>query len=348
MNSFDDDALNYENAERMFRKKSKENVEKKFRSTRSNVYKKAMLCSIVVLCVVYFLLPISKVNSISIQGNHYLSDNYIKQKSGLSLNSRMFFSIPMWIESTLKSDPLIEKVSVEWKRDNVIELQIEEKKVIGYRYDDDSPEILFADGSTTELTSDYLDIIAKVPLITGFTEDGLTEKLCSAFQDVATSIIEQMSEISEYSLSYESSVLKILMRTGGYFISDFDNLSAVNYYNDYYSDTTNKDYCIYAVDKTSESSASAYTRVCPWKETKEFWTDENGNVRTKSDGTQIEKHYYTDAEGNDALDMNGNKIVIPIDENGDEIIDGNFQENYANGYYSSGSLVIPEETYEEG
>lgn len=336
--------------DRMFKEKSKQNVLKKFKEGKARIERRAMLLAILVLLIAYFILPVSKVNAISIHGNHNLNESYIKELSGLSLNSRLFLSIPQMISAKLEQNPFIDQAEVTWKQDNVIDISISEKKAIGYRYDKDSPEVLFADGTSTELTSDYLDIIAKVPLITGFQGEELTNKLCKAFENVEEKVIEQISEINEYSLSYESSALKVLMRTGGYFISSFENLTSINYYNEYYSDMTNKSYCIFAVDQTSTASAAAYSAACPWSDsnsTTEYWMDENGNVITNSEGQQVVKNYYTDSEGNRALDGNGNAIPIPIDENGHEVIDENFQENYANGYYASGSLVYPEETDED-
>jgi len=60
-----------------------------------------------------------------------------------------------------------------------------------------------------------------------------------------------------------------------------------------------------------------------------------------SQGITAYRHYYKDPQGNPALDANGNQIVIPIDENGDEVEDPDFQANYAAGYYASGTLQIP-------
>ena len=72
-----------------------------------------------------------------------------------------------------------------------------------------------------------------------------------------------------------------------------------------------------------------------------YWYDSEGNVRVDANGLPIEKHFYTDAEGNVAVDANGSPIAIPIDNNGIEMIDDKFQENYAAGYYTTGVLNIP-------
>ena len=60
-----------------------------------------------------------------------------------------------------------------------------------------------------------------------------------------------------------------------------------------------------------------------------------------ANGLPIEKHFYTDAEGNIAVDANGSPIAIPIDNNGIEMIDDKFQENYSAGYYTTGVLNTP-------
>ncbi len=303
--------------------------------------KLSLLLATFLLLGVYFISSDSRVSAVVIEGNHYLDESYIEDISGIKQNNILFFQIPFLKEIKLQNDPMIESADVSFVSGNVITITIKEKKVIGYRYEDDQAYILLSDNTKAELKSEYLDIIASVPLINGFTESEQTRLLCKAFDDVDQNMIENISEISQYSLSYDDEAMKIQMRNGSYFLGNYQNLDKLNQYYSIYSKMSDKSQCISA----DENSNVAYTFVCPWNQTDtttEYWTDESGNLITNQYGDNIAKHYYTDSEGNAAVDANGNQIPIPIDENGSEVIDPNFNRNYTNGYYSTGTLVLPE------
>ncbi len=317
----------------------KESVQ--FIHSYKRLLKLSLLLATFLLLGVYLLSSDSRVSAVVIEGNHYLDESYIEDISGIKQNNILFFQIPFLKEIKLQNDPMIESADVSFVSGNVITITIKEKKVIGYRYEDDQAYILLSDNTKAELKSEYLDIIASVPLINGFTESEQTRLLCKAFDDVDQNMIENISEISQYSLSYDDEAMKIQMRNGSYFLGNYQNLDKLNQYYSIYSKMSDKSQCISA----DENSNVAYTFVCPWNQTDtttEYWTDESGNLITNQYGDNIAKHYYTDSEGNAAVDANGNQIPIPIDENGSEVIDPNFNRNYTNGYYSTGTLVLPE------
>lgn len=327
--------------EDIFRNKRIYQLNQAFRSKESKLFKKAILVSIVLLTTIYFLLPSSYVSIISISGNQLLSSDYIKEISHIGKTRRFYLTFPFIVEYRLEKNPFISSAHVSLENENRILIQLEEKKAIGYRYDGEEPYVLFTDGSKAKLESEYLDIIAEIPLITGFESDKETKKLCNAFKDVDVSIIRNLSDVQQYALPYDNETIKILTRTGIYFLSSYRDLSLVNDYQTVYSQMSDRNKCIYAF--SSDTGNTIYTKTCPWDEVetnKEYWTDENGNIIVNTYGDQVVKHYYTDANGNDALDASGNKIAIPIDENGLEVVDEDFQAHYEAGYYASGVLVM--------
>lgn len=323
-----------------------EKVEKKhqsFLSSKNQIRKFGIFFGFVFLFVFYLFSSASRVKAVKISGNHYLADSYIEEISSIQTGDIYYFCIPVIKEMKIKNDPMISDADVTLSYNGVINIEITEKKPIGYRYDDETPVILLSDNTTAELKSEYLDIIASVPLISGFNEEEQTRLLTKAFADVDQSIIESISEITQFSLSYDDEAMKIHMRNGGYFIGNYQNVDKLNQYYAIYSNMNDKSKCISA----DENSSVAYSYTCPWNEeesTTEYWTDEDGNIITNQYGDKVVKHYYTDEEGNDALDASGNKIPIPIDEYGNQVKDENFTENYAYGYYSTGKLVTPDGT----
>jgi hypothetical protein len=123
-------------------------------------------------------------------------------------------------------------------------------------------------------------------------------------------------------------------------------MGVLNRYWAIYNYQKDKSQCIFADD----SMTSAYSKMCPWDEpvvNREYWTDDTGKVITNTYGDKVEKHYYTDADGNWAVDEKGNRIPIPINLQGYEVPDSDFLENYEKGYYKTGKLVIEEEKKDE-
>jgi len=141
--------------------------------------------------------------------------------------------------------------------------------------------VLLSDNTTADLNSGYLDIIANVPLIIGFDTDEETRLLCNAFADVEPSVISDIAEISQYTLPYDDQTMKVLMRTGGYFISNYHDFHLVNQYHLVVKKVTDSSKCVFAF--TGDTGDTVYTRTCPWNETAattEYWTDANGKTIT--------------------------------------------------------------------
>ena len=320
-----------------------------FAKKQSGIFSWAIVFSVFIIVAVYFLLPFSKVKALSVTGTNYLTNEIVKEISGIDYNTRYFLVFPSRIAKKIKENPLVEDCKVRLLQNNVVQLQITEKRPVGYRYEDDGKAyILFSDGKKAELKSEYMSILARIPFIVGFTTDDQTHLLTQALAKIDEEMIEEISEIRQYSMKYDKETLEIQMREGGYFFTDYYNISLINNYHETYVQLKNKDYCLYAEGTSDQRTLSG--RACPWNEetiTHEYWLDENGDYIYNKWGDAAVKHYYTDKNGNQYLDENGNPIVIPIDEYAQDIVDKNFEENYEKGYYATGILIIPEEENEK-
>ena len=326
--------------QQLFDERKRNTINRNVRHEEPRLFRMAVLCGAIIVMFAYFMMPVSRVHGISVTGNANLSRSYILNLAGVSEDSIYYLSLPVILERKLEHDPLIEKADVSLERDNTISIVVDEADVLGYRYDEE-PVLLLTDGSTVPLKSEYLDIISRIPLVIGFNTEDQTAKLCKSFAGVEQSVIRDISEISQYSLSYDPQAIRVLMRSGGYFMGNYYNITVLNRYWDIYNHQNDKTQCIFADD----SLTSAYSKMCPWDEpvvNKEYWKDEKGNIITNTYGDQVEKHYYLDAYGNYATDGAGNKIPIPISLQGFEVPDDLFLKHYEKGFYKTGKLVIPE------
>lgn len=299
-----------------------------------------------VIAILYGISPLSRVRTISIQGNDYLSSDYIRSVCGVNLNSLYYLQFPDGIAAKVKSDPLISDATVKMVQDNVIEITVTERQPFGYRYDDDQPVILCTDGTTTALTSSYMPLLSRIPFITGFDDAQQTHLLANAFTKLSASTISSISEVSQYSLSYDDEALEVRMADGGILFASYYTLSCLNEYDQFAAYLTNKSYCLYA----SEGGSVAYSAACPWdQETSsyDYWMKEDGTYITNRWGDRVVKHYYQDSDGNYYLDKSGNWILIPIDATGTDDPDPGFLDHYLAGYYDTGTLVMPEEPSDE-
>ncbi len=340
---FDEEDYVPSGVQELLAKKRLQKAQSDFINSQPKVLKTAMFAAALFIIFFYFQTPASYIKGVSITGNVNLPSDYVKEVANIDSSRRFFLTIPFITEMRLKSNPMIADAKVTLDSNNIVSIKVTEKKAIGYRYDSDTPKVLLSDNTTADLNSGYLDIIANVPLIIGFDTDEETRLLCNAFADVEPSVISDIAEISQYTLPYDDQTMKVLMRTGGYFISNYHDFHLVNQYHLVVKKVTDSSKCVFAF--TGDTGDTVYTRTCTWNETAattEYWTDANGKTITNSYGDKVAKHYYTDSEGADALDSSGKKIAIPINDSGVEVPDAKFQEHYAAGYYATGSLVLPD------
>lgn len=328
--------------DRVFEERAIRSDNIQFKKAKGKLFVWAILCVIALLLIGYSFLPTSRVQFVSILGNSYLDKTYLETLSDVDFDSYFYLVRPKKIEKKLLQDPFIDEAHVSMLPGNLVKIDIKEKQPIGYRYDGDKPEILFVDGSKTELTSDYMPVIARVPLIKGFNDAEQTHLLCVAFTNVNPSMIENMSEIQQYPLSFDQQALMVQMRDGMHFFSNYFSLEVINEYNGIIEHVKDHSKCLFA-DSTKKV---AFCKACPWDEVpveREYWMRDDGSYITNKWGDKAVKHYYADKNGNFYLDKAGNKIVIPISVRGNDDPDKDFEEHYYEGYYDTGVLIMPQD-----
>lgn len=318
-----------------------------FLKRKPRVFKAAIFLSVALLFLFYFLQSESRVLSVSIEGNTYYSDAYIQSIAKVNRNDIYLFKIPWLVQRRLESSSFIQSATVSWETEGVISIRVEENIPLGYRYDGDEPMLLLEDDSEEPLTSEMMDTLSKVPFITGFDETQQTHLLLSNLASLDEEVRMSIAEISQYSLSYDDETLEILMKDGRYVFSSYYSLSQLNNYFEIRPSISNDSACLYAMDEGDVMVSKA----CPWNEVPvelDYWKTDDGDFIYNKWGDKAVKHYYTDSNGLEYLDDNGNPILIPINTlTGEEESDASFLEHYELGYYATGTLVIPEENTDE-
>ena len=239
----------------------------KEKKKKDNIFLYSFICGLVVLVLfVIFLLfsSESKIFDITVSGNIYFDEQDVK-KIG-DVNDNYFLNVPFLIENRLKKHPLISQAKVSMLDGKVINLEIKEKKIVGYRLNDEGAfEAICSDGSLYTLKDNEIYLISNAPQISIANEDKL-EKLCKNIGELESDIIKQISEVNSYPFSYDPDMFEFIMADGNYC---FVSLNDIDRIVDYYSVSFNIDQdvghaCIYIGDFT----ISAYASTCPWQEEK--------------------------------------------------------------------------------
>lgn len=236
----------------------------RFDKDGSLVFVFAFVVSLALLAFLYLISPYSKTYKVVVKGNHYLKDEYIVEKADLS--KYFLFTFPKAKRQDLLKDKLIEDVEIKMLNGNIVSIEVTEIKQIGYIYEDNESKLLLVNDERINLDKDNMYLIEKVPLIQGYSEDEL-RKIEKGFEDVDYNVINEISEIHKYPVSYDKEQLEVIMRDGNYC---FMSSSGLKLLENYYSissaiDTLKGHACVYFDDLTN----SAYISACPWQDESE-------------------------------------------------------------------------------
>lgn len=240
------------------RKQQKDNY--LFNKIKRRYFILSIFLSLAVIAAVYLLSNRSNVFSISVNGNYYLSDDDIISTSELSTSSKYLFVFPSIVEKRILSNPLVEECEVSLLDNNLVSIDIREKKIVGYIFEDSNYQILTIDNDKIELTTDNAYLINKIPLIEGFIEDDLI-LIEKQMENLDSDLINEVSEIHYYApLKYQ--YVEVIMRDGNYIFTSPYGLDILNKYYDMESSYgMSKDSCFYFED----ISGNAYVSNCPWE-----------------------------------------------------------------------------------
>ncbi|HCY07026.1 MAG: FtsQ-type POTRA domain-containing protein [Erysipelotrichaceae bacterium] len=314
---FDDLKPQNEGVNEVFKRHKKRVNKESFEKHKNLIYKLSIITGLLLIFGFYFFSSESNIKSIVIEGNDFLTNDAVKEISGLSLDSKYYLNPLFLVENKLKKHEMIKSAKVTYEQNNIIKIAIEENKPVGYRYLE-NPEILLDNGKIIPLISEYMGFIARIPLINGFVGEEQEYLLIKALSKVDSGIIENIAEISQYEFKFDPYTLEVYMRDGNYFFASYYGLEFINAYNSIASNLTEKGVCLFADDNLKVATK----KKCPWDEVTvelEYWKDENGEYILNKYGDRVVVHYLEDEYGNLVLDEEGNKIPIPVDAFGEEI-----------------------------
>ena len=245
-------------------------LEARYEHSRKLLFALSIFLSLAIICLIYYLLPVSRIYKINVEGNYYLSKDKVVELSGLSYDDRFLLSIPAVIEKKIMSDPLVSSCQVSLRDDRIVYIEIEENKIIGYAYENGKNVAILDNGNRIEIDKNNLYLIGKVPFMQGFSDDEIVT-IAKELENVDKKMINEISEMHKYpQLKYQD--IELIMRDGNYIFTSVYGLDIINMYYEMVSRlSSGENKCYYFED----ISGNAYTSACPWQLVEETGTQDD-------------------------------------------------------------------------
>lgn len=168
---------------------------------------------VTLLCLLFFRSSISKIETIKIGGNHFLTNETIGQAAQVRIGDSFFFIFTSAVEQRIRQLSIVKEVTVSKRFPGEIVIAVKEFPEVAVELSSDGNfSVLLANGSSVALNANTN--FSSTPVLTGWREaDPIKAKLCSALAQIPS---EQLSDISEIrpdpSVSYPDK-LKIFTRS---------------------------------------------------------------------------------------------------------------------------------------
>lgn len=226
------------------------------RRRRRNFFRISLIITLVCF---YFFTELSKPKSIQITGNVILTKDEILKQANIDLNSNLLYANPLLITYRLKKHPFITNASTSSSLfSRVIEINLDELSLFGYRQEDDKTLMILEDGSSDELSSDLYQFLPSLIYVNGFIEVEDQTRLVESFKDLDKSVVSQISEIHQTSVSFDDKLIELMMNDGNKVYTSFQSVERLNYYFDIIDKLAKNNNCIYI----DELSGEAYSQAC--------------------------------------------------------------------------------------
>lgn len=200
------------------------------------------LVFVIVLSVAYFRSDISKVKSYKVNENQFYTQEEVLKIGDLDLDT--YFLTPSFIiEKKLEKNPLIEKADVKKNLEGQFEINITEAKVIGYLNDDEKSVLVQGEGVNKVNTYNNLEL----PKISGLNDEQL-KLLDTNFEQIDKELPFMISEIIQYSESYNNNMVMLVMNDGNRVVSGYNGLYLLNNYKNILPQISGHHICLYLDD----------------------------------------------------------------------------------------------------
>jgi len=160
------------------------------------------LLFVVLLAVLFFRSPISKISEIRIQGNHFATTEQIKQIIGVAPGDQFFGTSSGTLEDRIKTLQPVEDVAVDKQFPGLVTITVKEYKTVAFEMNDGtaaSPKgtavfAILANGASVPVQD--VNIVLEMPILTKWTKlEALKAELCKQLAAIPEQLLADISEI---------------------------------------------------------------------------------------------------------------------------------------------------------
>lgn len=144
--------------------------------------------------IVYLQSPLSHVNTITVKGNSFVTDESIIKQSELTADANIWMINKSTIKTAISKNPIVKSVEVDRKLPWTVEIKISEHKLSGYIKKENSYYPILGNGKILN-TFGESSFNGDAPLLLGFTEEDSLHSMTSELKKLPESISNLISEI---------------------------------------------------------------------------------------------------------------------------------------------------------
>ncbi|PIC58867.1 cell division protein DivIB [Sporosarcina sp. P12(2017)] len=148
---------------------------------------------LVLLALLYFQSSLSDVSKISINETVLQESEYYKGQSGLYKGQSLWGFRAKDIENNLEKIPGVKEAKVKRDFYNDVSINVTEWEPVAYIENQTQYDLLLENGDRLEATDP--DILSHAPILSGFTEPDVTERMIKQLQKMDNTVFELLSEL---------------------------------------------------------------------------------------------------------------------------------------------------------
>ncbi|MBS4207709.1 FtsQ-type POTRA domain-containing protein [Bacillus sp. FJAT-50079] len=149
---------------------------------------------LLIMCVVYFQSPLSKVKKIAIEGNEKIAAEKILEVTELTEGLNLWKINKKSLEKQLEVIEAIQTAKVSIRFPNIVQIEIKEYKTIGYLLQENTFIPILENGVILTNDGQY-GLSGNAPILSGFKEDDVLREMADELQKLPSEIVNIISEI---------------------------------------------------------------------------------------------------------------------------------------------------------
>ncbi|TFE03572.1 cell division protein FtsQ/DivIB [Jeotgalibacillus sp. R-1-5s-1] len=168
---------------------------------------------LIILVVLYFQSPYSKIQTIQVSGNDILTEQQILEAGGFAAGDSFWTTDEESIKENLQENELIKLAEVKKDFPTTMTINIEEFEQTAYLRQEQAYTPVYENGFLGTPGPSEL-IRGSAPLLVGFDDTSLVEKLAASLSELPDEVLNSISEIHHSPTDVDDERIQIFMNDG--------------------------------------------------------------------------------------------------------------------------------------